>query len=183
MTNTEMDINPTVVSVPDGIAAVSVTWESPRFWVPSLRVSTFDFTVQLVPRDRTEGTREWGKRTRAYELAATFGPEGWEEREDELVTDAVRREVSGELKGRCPVLAAHQRIGKREGIAGLRAALPVIAAALRAMGYRVGFFDGSVDARFSAKAGCGMCPCSPGFVLTERLVVNGVPVDLSFSRA
>lgn len=32
--------------------------------------------------------------------------------------------------------------------------------------------------RFSHKAGCWVCPCSPGFILDVRITHNRVPVDL-----
>lgn len=35
------------------------------------------------------------------------------------------------------------------------------------------------SARFSATAGC-TCPCSPGFILPERLTFDGTPIDFWF---
>jgi hypothetical protein len=78
------------------------------------------------------------------------------------------------------------KIAKRKMVMAGNKKLPVvvekIASSLRAAGHDVVLMPRGADqlvSKFSPTAGCS-CPCSPGFVLNARMIVNGSPVDISF---
>lgn len=80
--------------------------------------------------------------------------------------------------------AQHQReynILKRRTLdvvrAQLRALLPLLAPVLD-----VDPDDLTRKLSYSIHAGCGMCPCSPGFILDTQVRVDGQPVDLWLDR-
>lgn len=146
---------------------------SPR----ALDVETLDFRVQLTFRSSGDRMREWNKTARAYGALAAFVP-GFDAEENRLyaaVTDHTKKD---------PALAKFQRDSARTARARLLSVLPALAEALRASGHSVSFkaLDSGLDARFSRKAGCS-CPCSPGFVLNDLLIVDGRRTDLFFYDA
>lgn len=171
MTNTANDLIGTEL----GPVLISATT---RHGLKSWTVETLDFTVQINQR-RFESRASYMKTTRVYGALEAFNGAEWGTRETALVLDAVDRENSGELTGRCPALAAHQRHGVRVARLGIETQLPAILAMLRAQASTSN--TEGLDAKFSKKAGCSMCPCSPGFVLDRTLYVDDRPVDMWFS--
>jgi hypothetical protein len=143
-----------------------------------LVVATPDFSVTLVARSYPRSAGDWRSydaKVRVYGALSAFVP-GFDERETQLVIEANRRDP--DVKD--PVLAAFQRRSIKDAKLKLVGVLPMIAEALRETGYPVVLpeFD---EWKFSIKAGCNMCPCSPGFIGQGRMCVNGNPVDLSFN--
>lgn len=168
----------TTITTANGPAIVSSEKQHGRTrWT----VETLDATATFVPRMPSRRTSEWLAATRVYSALDAFTDAAWDDREAELVRDAVRRETAGELTGKCPTLAAHQRVGLKLARAGLEATLPELLAALRGAGRNV-VVPAEFVARWSLRAGCSMCPCSPGHVLSFRLLIDGSPYDVYFRR-
>ena len=134
-----------------------------------LLVEGLPFPVKLLYR-RPDGSRDFYKTTRVYGgLAALVA--GFDAEEDRLfnaITDHSAKD---------PGLAAFQRRSAAVSSRLLPAELARVFAALRELGISVLVSD-EFSARFSRKAGCSMCPCSPGHVLSVRVLVNGRPVDV-----
>lgn len=174
MTNTKNTTSFLTSTVAAGPVLVTCTHDTrAKRWV----VETLDAKVTFLQRMGGGSTREWFKTTRAYGALAAFNGKAWDDRETELLRDAWDREASGELTGKCPVLARHHREGLKVAKAGLDSTLPVALDVLRQLDFSVS--AGEFVARWSLKAGCS-CPCSPGHVLSERVVVDGRPVDVWF---
>ena len=144
------------------------------------------FTVKAIYRrgeDAKPWTREGRKTTRVFGATDTLAPElmklepfannngeGYYSipvKEDPRFTteDAVR--------------SAMWNAWKRETTKVLSARIvEVLVAALKPVGGESDYELPGESPKFSQKAGCSMCPCSPGFVLDVRMTHNGVPVDL-----
>lgn len=136
------------------------------------------FKVHLVIRPFPSGrdSRSYWAKVRAYGVLDAFVP-GFSDRETELVREANDR--NPDVKD--PVLAAFQRrsINDAKEYMQHNGVLATIAEALRECGIEIVLpqFD---EWKFSIKAGCSMCPCSPGFIGQDRMLFNGRPVDLFF---
>lgn len=166
MTNTTNSFGPVLTTVQ----------RTERRGVWALDVETLDFRVRLVFRswanERT--AREMFAKTRVFGALDAFVP-GFDAEELRLLRAITDPDV------RDPELARFQRAAKKTAKADLLRLLPVLADALRAAGHEVSYLP--EDAKFSIKAGCSMCPCSPGFVADTRMRVDGSGVDLHFYDA
>lgn len=162
------------VNTPTGPALINVSYRSryPRnVW--RIDVETLDWKAALITRDiRTERSREVYKTTRVYGAQDAF-VEGFSDEETRLFKAIPNFEV------RDPDLARFQRASNKTARVGILGMVPELVEVLGAFGCRV-LVPAALDAKFSMKAGCSMCPCSPGFVLTERLLVDGAGFDIHF---
>lgn len=135
-------------------------------------IKTPEWTVTLIPRTY-ESSGQWYANTRVYDAVNTFAPLDGEAYGDALwagkADDAELRKLS--------------RAATSKARVGLLAALKVIEPH-----WDVNFrdLDGktfpaaeSLKPSFSRKAGCS-CGCLPGYVLDDRIRVNGEPVDMWF---
>lgn len=138
----------------------------------STLITTPDWTAQLSARSpRYLTRRSLFSNTRVYGALDAFIPgySGLEHAQYQLIPDK---------KIKDPTYAAWQRaqvkVAKRE----MLLALPAVARMLRSVGREVEMTK--LEARWSIHAGCSMCPCSKGFVLGERVLVDGAGVDMWF---
>lgn len=141
----------------------------------AFRVVTPGWAVQVSTRSY-DSAREWHKATRAYGALDAFVP-GFDAEETRLLNAITDHSVKD------PALARFQRASARTASERLAVVLPELVRVLRAYGFEVTTGVGDLSAKFSRKAGCSMCPCSPGHVVDGRITVDGRPVDLHFDEA
>ncbi len=161
MTNTTNASGPVLTS--------PMTFKGGRVY--GLEIETLDFKVSLVFRTHDGRSRDYFKSSRVYGSLPVF-VDGFDAEENRLFAAIPDMAVKDKA------LASFQRAAVKTARVGLLELLPVIADALRAAGHTV--VSVPTEAKFSKKAGCAMCPCSPGFVLDTRLNVDGRGVDLHF---
>lgn len=129
------------------------------------------FEVSVMRQTSDDITR--AVRTRFYGAVESFSdaqdPTAGEFLYDEKTNTQQWNELSGseqdEMKARLKVYAAYKRKALKEAREGLK----VLSEQL--------FSEDYAKFRFSQKAGCSMCPCSPGFVADRTFYVGQVPKD------
>lgn len=140
------------------------------------RVVTPGWVVQINTRSMGDRAREYFAATRAYGALDAFVP-GFDAEETRLLNAITDHDVKD------PALASFQRRSTKAASARLAVVLPELVGVLRAFGFEVVGDAEPLSAKFSRKAGCSMCPCSPGHIVSTMLRVNGSPVDLYFDAA
>lgn len=134
-------------------------------------------TVRVRPRPFNVSQREYNSKTRVYGAIESLASAKFAEVERWTET---------------PVTAQLERTNPREAVRIMRGYRSARRAAVtesrvklvELLAHLVTVLDGSEPptvARFSTKAGCS-CDCSPGFILNERVTVNGVPTDIWISE-
>lgn len=144
----------------------------------ALRVVTPGWAVQINTRSWASHSksREFFAATRVYDALGAFVP-GFDAEETRLLNAITDHSVKD------PALARFQRASARTASERLAVVLPELLRILRAFGFQVTGDAAPLSAKFSRKAGCSMCPCSPGHVVSERITVNGSGVDMWFDEA
>ena len=158
----------TTVTTTTGPATVSINEHG---W---LVVDTLDWKVLILKRSYSQGARSYDSKVRAYGAFPVFVP-GFNARETELLFAANARDP----EAKCPILAKFHRDSKQKVREGIQGVLPTLKEALEAAGHHVSLPDFD-EWKFSMKAGC-FCGCSPGFIGSGRVRVDGFPCDLHFS--
>lgn len=143
------------------------------------------FTVKAIYRRGQEAlpwTREGRKTTRVFGAMDTLAPELMKLEpfannygEGYVSIPLAGPERSAEDNVRSAMWAAWKREATK--VAAART-VEVLVTALKPVGGDSTYALPTETPKFSFKAGCSMCPCSPGFILDVRVVHNGIPVDL-----
>lgn len=141
--------------------------------------------AELIARPYTDTPRDYNKTTRVFGAADYLAPELNAEVERWTCTPVVhgpadRTDAENAIMksyGRARrALVRHLNVevprAVEQAIAELRSAGHVV----RVNGSLTNHYV--IASKFSVRAGCSMCPCSPGFVLDVRITVDGRPVDL-----
>lgn len=139
-------------------------------------ISTSDWTATVVKRMHSTD-REWNSCTRVYGAVSTFAPELDAKLDENIATPAWGEGDGFTQEAREAHMKEYRKL-KRDALAHVKLALTTPISALHAQLGRAGVEQPTV--KFSAKAGCSMCHCSPGHVLSTRWTLNGAPVDVWF---
>jgi hypothetical protein len=132
----------------------------------TMEIASLDWSVTLVWRSWGMKPREVFKTTRIYGALDAFvaGFSAEETRLQLAITDHTVKD---------PTLAKFQRDSIQAARPAVLDLLTQLGTVLDELGEQPTGFDKLGDVKFSTKAGCSMCPCSPGFVADERLAVRG----------
>lgn len=163
------------VKLSTGPALINTTYaKNYPFKVSRMEIETLDWSVSLVTRSwgRDTRAREYFAKTRVYEAQEAFVP-GFLDEEMRLFKAIPDHSVKD------PALAKFLRAANKKARVGILETLPQLFEVLRADGRRVPERN-DLDAKFSMRAGCSMCSCSPGFVVSERLSFDGEGYDVWF---
>lgn len=141
-------------------------------------ISTDEWKVTVVKRARDD-VRQWNAKTRLYGAITALAAEA-----DAKLDENIMRPAYGEGDGftdeeRAAHMKEYARL-KRVALVMTKAALVAPLVALHAQLGGPGTDTPTVS--FSKNAGCSMCPCSPGFILSTRWTLNGAPVDVWFEQ-
>lgn len=124
-------------------------------------------TITFLGRENERFTARYHRKSRAYPSSADLCKK---------VPDLAAAEAALPLpkeRGEDPENDRAYDGFNRRYIKAARAELKAVLAALA----EAGMVDAGATASFSRHAGCS-CPCSPGFILSARVRLNGKPVDL-----
>ena len=144
------------------------------------RITIGDYSLVIVPRDCAE--RHAWKPTRVHGAIDALGGELAELLEvnsmkpvsgpgrDDFANDAERNAHMREYRLVKRRLTAHVREQLVEIFETFDAATPAL------LGLR------DTKMKFSIHAGCTMCPCSPGFILSNTVIYRGEPVDIHVEK-
>lgn len=123
--------------------------------------------------------RHWNSHTRVYGAVNTFAPELDEKIYENACSPAWGVGDGFTEETRVAHMKAYRKL-KHDALAQVRIELVQPLALLHA---QLGRFGTDVPTtKFSAKAGCTMCACSPGHILSTRWTLTGAPVDVWFER-
>lgn len=142
-------------------------------------ISTNVWKAIVVKRVR-DTQNSWSAKTRIYGAVAAFAPDLEEKIHENACSPAWGEGDGFTAEQRDEHMKAYRAL-KREALDKVKTALAEPIALLHA--YGLGRLDTDFPtARFSVKAGCSMCACSPGHILNARWTLAGVPVDVWLER-
>jgi len=140
-------------------------------------ISCGDWKAIIVKRVH-DTDRHWNSMTRVYGAIATFAPD-LEEKIYENACKPAWGDGDGFTEDERNAHMKAYRALKAKALKDVKLALIGPIALLHAYGLgRLGI--DAPTAHFSSKAGCSMCACSPGHVLSTRWTLVGSPVDVWF---
>jgi len=138
-------------------------------------ISCGDWKAIVIKRTRDD-ERQWNALTRVYGAITTFAPD-LEEKIFENACKPVWGAGDGFTEDERDAHMKAYRMLKAKALKDVKLALIKPLALLHAYGLgRLG--TDAPTARFSSKAGCSMCACSPGHILSTRWTLVGSPVDV-----
>jgi hypothetical protein len=142
----------------------------------AFEVRTEKFVVKAVRRTRTDSPAEYRKSSRVFGALDTLVPELMAL--EPFVGIAIPL-ASPERSAEDNVRSAMWNAWKRESIkVGAARLMELLTEAFASSIGGEPLLVPPTEIRFSQKAGCTMCPCSPGFVLDVRYTFDYSPIDL-----
>lgn len=156
---------------------MSFTYESADLPKPIAFIAT-DGRIRVTARHRRGREaqvyrREWAKPTRVYDVLDALVPTLMELEpfKDYAIPDVAPQHMSPEDRTRAAMWNSWKNQVTKEGAKGLISILDGLVECHAIDSY------GEKAPRFSFTAGCS-CPCSPGFILGEKLTFAGAGIDL-----